>query len=49
MISPYFDELSKDYKSVYFLKVDVDAVEVRCCCPHALLASEVAADGNGVL
>ena len=30
MISPYFDELSKDFKSVYFLKVDVDAVEVRC-------------------
>ena len=32
MISPYFDELSKDFKSVYFLKVDVDAVEVRSSC-----------------
>jgi thiol-disulfide isomerase/thioredoxin len=41
MISPYFDELSKDYKSVYFLKVDVDAVEVRIasCCLSGVAAS----------
>ena len=29
MISPYFDELSKTYTDVVFLKVDVDEVEVR--------------------
>ncbi len=29
MIGPYFDELSSHYTSVHFLKVDVDANEVR--------------------
>jgi len=31
MISPYFEELSTKYSGVTFLKVDVDAVEVRQC------------------
>ena len=30
LISPYFDELSTQYPGIIFLKVDVDAVDVRC-------------------
>ena len=29
LISPYFDELSAQYPGIIFLKVDVDAVDVR--------------------
>ena len=32
MISPYFEELSTKFSNVYFLKVDVDAVEVALKC-----------------
>ena len=31
MIGPYFDELSTRHPTLLFLKVDVDALEVRRC------------------
>ena len=37
MISPYFEELSTKHSGVTFLKVDVDAVEVRGGLQHTAL------------